>query len=111
MAPTMFKSARGPAWKNLNTPQTLWAGLYIIWALDVLLLIAAIMGARVHRQAMQAIGKDSAPSIVHAQHIKTALADMDANAANELLGKPNQMIEAGRAYEDRRKEAATALIE
>lgn len=98
-------------WQNLNTPQTLWASLYLIWALDAMLLIAAITGARVHRAAMQVIGKDSAPSIIHAQHIKAALADMDADAANELLGAPSQASAAVEAYEKRRKEAATALIE
>lgn len=98
-------------WQNLNTPQTLWAGLYMIWVLDVLLLVAAIAGARVHRDAMQTIGKDTAPSIVHAQHIKTALADMDADVANELLGKPGEMQNEVRAYERRRVEAAKALIE
>ena len=36
-------------WQNLNTPQTLWASLYLIWALDALLLVAAITAARVHR--------------------------------------------------------------
>ena len=100
------KTLPAPAWQNLNTPQTLWASLYIIWALDVLLLAAAIVGAQVHRGAMQTIGKDAAPSIIAAQHIKTALADMDADAANELLGAPDQ-----EAYERHRVEAATKLIE
>jgi hypothetical protein len=98
-------------WQNLNTPQTLWAGFYAICALDVLVLCAAIVGVRVHRDAMQTIGKDTVPSVIHAQHIKSALADMDANAANELLGEPGKMPEAVKTYESRRKEAATALIE
>jgi hypothetical protein len=84
--------------------------LYLIWALDALLLLAAIVGAQVHRDAMKGVGKDTAPSIIHAQHIKTAMADMDANAANELLGEPGKMPVAVETYDKRRKEAATALI-
>jgi hypothetical protein len=108
MATPAFKTISAiPPWQNLNTPQTLWGYLYVIWALDILLLIASITGARAHRDAIQTVGKDAAPSIIHAQHIKTALADMDANAANALLGE-SAMPEA---YENRRVEAATALIE
>jgi hypothetical protein len=92
-------------WQNLNTPQTLWAGFFVICALDILLLIAAIVGVRVHRDAMQTVGNDTVPSIIHAQHIKSALADMDADAANELLTQS-----AVEAYEKRRIEAAKALI-
>ena len=99
----------GP-WQKLNTPQTLWAGLYVIWALDVLLLVAAVTGARVHRDAMKVVGRDTVPSIVSAQHIKTALADMDADLANELLGEPGEMHSEAKAYERRRVEAAKALI-
>ena len=101
-----------PAWQKLNSPQKLWASLYLIWALDALLLLAAMVGVQVHRAAMKTVGKDTAPSIIAAQHIKSALADMDANAANELLlAKPDQVREARQAYENRRREAATALIE
>jgi len=91
--------------QNLSTPQILWISLYIIWGLDAFLLIGAVVGAHVHRGAMQAIGKDSAPSIIAAQSIKTSLADMDADVANELLGAKDG------DYDYQRKKAATALIE
>jgi hypothetical protein len=107
----VIRTAPVPPWQSWNTPQKLWAGLYLIWALDALLLGAAILGAQVHRDAMKTIGKDTAPSIIAAQRIKSALADMDANAANEFLGEPGRMPEAVEAYEKRRVEAATALIE
>lgn len=100
-----------PAWRTWNTPQTLWAGLYLVWGLEAFLLFAAVIGAQVHRDAMKTIGRDTAPSIIAAQHIKSALADMDSSAANELLGDPGQMPEAVEAYDKRRREAATALIE
>ena len=91
--------------QRLNTPQTLWMSLYLIWGLDALLLIAAIIGAQVHRSALQTVGKDAGPSIIAAQQIKTSLAEMDADVANELLGAKNG------DYDAQRKIAATALIE
>lgn len=100
-----------PVREAWNTLQRLRASLFGLWAIDAVLLLAAISGARVHREAMQMVGKDTAPSIVAAQHIKSALADMDANVANELLGRPGEMQDAIKDYEKRRTEAATALIE
>jgi hypothetical protein len=75
-----------PAPATWTTPQILKAGLAAIWIATLLLMGAAISGARSHREAMKTIGRDSAPSIIAAQKIRAALADMDANAANELLG-------------------------
>jgi hypothetical protein len=104
------KTVPVPAKPKLNTPRTLVARLYVIWGLDALLLMTAILGAQVHRDAMKGVGRDTAPSIIHAQEIKTAMADMDANVANELLGDPGKMPEAVNTYERRRKDVATALI-
>jgi hypothetical protein len=100
-------AAAGPRWNTLQILKINRAGLI---ALDALLLIAVITGTRVHRNAMQTVGKDSAPSIIAAQHIKSALADMDADAVNELLGAPGAMGESVKAYESRRVEASKALI-
>jgi hypothetical protein len=93
-----------------NTLQILKVGRAVLLVAVALELIAMIAGIRIHRSAMQTIGKDSAPSIIAAQHIKSALADMDANAANELLAAPGAGAEAIKAYETRRIEAAKALI-
>jgi hypothetical protein len=93
-----------------NTPKILKASRAALLTFDALLLIAAIAGASIHRSAMKTVGKDSAPSIIAAQHIKSALADMDADAVNELLGASGKMPEAVKAYESRRVEAAKALI-
>jgi hypothetical protein len=93
-----------------NTLEVLKLSRAAILALDLLLLIAVAVGARIHRQSMQTVGKDTAPSIIAAQHIKSSLADMDANAANELLGAPGAMPQAVAAYEARRVEASKALI-
>ena len=93
-----------------NTLRVLKLSRAAVLTLDLLLLLAVVLGARVHRGAMQTVGKDSAPSIIAAQHIKSALADMDANAANELLGPSGTMQDAVAAYESRRVEASKALI-
>ena len=58
---------------------------------------------------MQLVGRDTAPSIIKAQEIKSALADMDADAANELL-VPKDPGEAA-LYEKHRVQASEALIE
>ncbi len=109
MRPVIVPMQAAPV-QQWNTLQILKGSRAALIALDVLLLIAAIAGARVHRGAMKTVGKDSAPSIIAAQHIKSALADMDADAANELLGAPGAMSDAVKAYEARREEAAEALI-
>jgi hypothetical protein len=104
-------NANIPAWRELNTPQKLRAGLILIWAVDALLLLTAILGVQMHRDAMKTIGVDTAPSIISAENIKTAMADMDASLANELLGKPGQMTADVDTYEKQRRKAATHLIE
>jgi hypothetical protein len=92
-----------------TTPQFLHAGQACAFAAALLLMVTIIMGARTHRNAVQAIGKDSVPSIIAAQHIRAALADMDANAANELLGSEG-VAAAKRTYDERMKEAVEAIV-
>jgi hypothetical protein len=94
-----------------NTLRLLTAGRTAILVADLLLLIAAIAGTHAHRAAMQTIGKDSAPSIIAAQRIRSALAEMDADEANELITPAGMATPAAAAYERHRIEAAQALIE
>jgi hypothetical protein len=96
--------------RQWNTLEILKASRIGILALLVLLLIAVATGARVHRSAMQTIGRDTASGIIAAQHIKAAVADMDADAADELLAPPNTVYSSIKGYEDQRFEAARALI-
>jgi Tfp pilus assembly protein PilV len=86
-----------PAW---TTPQILKSGLAGIWIACILLMVSVLAGARNHRHAVQVVGKDSAPSIIAAQHIRAALADMDANAASDSLER----------FEMRRTEAVQAIV-
>jgi hypothetical protein len=111
MATPAFKTVPGPAWQQWNSLQRLWASLYVIWALDAVLLLLVIVGVRVHREGMKGVGKDTAPSIISALHIKSALSDMDANFANELLGVSGAMKAEVDAYEEARKDASKSLIE
>ena len=106
---TLLRPAPAPP-EHWNTLQILKAGRAALIALDVLLLIAGMVATRIHRDAIKTVGKDAAPSIIAAQHIKSALADMDANAANELLGAPRAANEDTKGYEARREEAARTLI-
>jgi len=93
-----------------STPQTLRQGWYLGWAFSICLMLIAILSAREDRQAIETVGKDTAPSVIAAEHIKSALAAMDANAANELLAPAGHAAQSVRSYEDRRTEASKALI-
>ena len=96
--------------RSWNTLEMLKAGRAALLVCVALLLAAMLVGVGVHRDAMKTVGKDAAPSIISAQHIKAALADMDADAVDELLLPPEAAAGAVRAYEAKRVEAADALI-
>jgi hypothetical protein len=72
-------------------------------------MLNAVLSVREDRDAVQTIGKD-APSVISAEHIKSALSAMDADAANELLSARGHAAPAVKAYEERRKEASKELI-
>jgi hypothetical protein len=92
-----------------NTLQILKSSRAALIALDAVVLVAAIFAASAHRHAMQTVGRDSVPSIIAAEHIKSALAGMDASAANQLLD-PGFGGAALQAYDSKRQETARALI-
>ncbi|HWD98577.1 MAG TPA: hypothetical protein VG345_06060 [Bryobacteraceae bacterium] len=98
--------------KPWNTLRVLRASLFGLIGLDLLLLAVCVTGARVHREGMQTVGRDSAPSILAAQKIKTSLADMDASLASDLLAPSTEASMAARGeYEQRRREATQALVD
>src|SRR5579875_2272626 len=99
--------AKGNGWTTL---QLLRASRAAMLTLDVLLVLAVVSATEAHRAAVKTVGKDAAPSIIAAQHIKSAMADMDADAANELLSPPGTRSSSADAYELRREEASRALI-
>ncbi|HMD61472.1 MAG TPA: hypothetical protein VKG78_08580, partial [Opitutaceae bacterium] len=93
-----------------TTPGLLNTALAANCVLALLFALAVGAGVRGHRQGMQTIGKDSAPSIIAAQRIRSSLADMHANVANGLIGKPGEHQEAARLYEVRRLEVTDGLL-
>ncbi|MBV8314466.1 MAG: hypothetical protein JOZ53_05970 [Planctomycetaceae bacterium] len=93
-----------------TTPGLLKTALAADCALALLFAIAVDSGIRGHRQGMQTIGKDSAPSIIAAQQIRSSLADMHSNAANGLIGKPGENREAAKIYEARRLEVTEGIL-
>ena len=95
---------------KLTTPKLLKVGVYATWGASLLLLVTTISSVQGQRNAFQTIGKDSAPSILNAQRIKDSLADLDANAANELLVKSGENPQAVKGYNDRREKLATLLV-
>ena len=95
---------------NMDTYQILRRSRTAILALDAMLLLAIVIGAQVHRDAMRTVGKDAAPSIVSAQHIKAAMADLDADEANELLAPPNTANSATAGAVARQEESDQALL-
>ena len=98
--------------KPRNTLRVLRTSLYGVSGLVLLLFLTCVAGAYVHRRALDRIGTESAPTIIAAQKIRTALAGMDASAANELFASNQAESEAaGREYEQSRLDAAQALID
>jgi hypothetical protein len=109
--------ATTPALQSLDKRLTPWnsldrlkASLVFIILADLLFLAALFVGESKHHSLLQTIGKDAAPSIIAAQHIKVAIADMDAEAVDELLAKPGEAKAATDEYNARREEAAGELI-
>ena len=64
------------------------------------------------RTAMKTVGKDTAPSILAAQEISSALADLDANAGNYLLGhEKRHQAAAAETFEKQRRELTLHLVD
>ena len=105
-SPSLFNRFRA-AGEQAPTPLLLWAGLTAIVLTTVLCFFAVFLGVRGLREGMQIVGKDSAPSIIAAQQIKSDLAAMHVQSARLLLGDAN----AAKAFEDRRLGATQGLLD
>jgi hypothetical protein len=95
---------------KFNTTQILRGGWYTTWGASLLLLVVSIGGVHAQRNAIKTVGTDAAPSVLMAQRLKDAFADMDANLANELLMKPGDNSEALKGFEVSRKKIAERLV-
>ncbi len=104
MAPAMAPLPR-------NTLRVLRASLFGVSGLVLLLFVACAAGAYFHRAALETIGRQAGPAITAAEKIRTALASMDASAANDLLASDQAARDAARHdYDQSRLEAAQALL-
>ena len=99
--------ARPQRWHTLHLLQV---GRTLILLLDALLFIAVVSATEAHRAALKTVGRDAAPSIIAAQHIKTAVAGMDVDVANELLNSPENSAPSLSNYDAERTDAATSLV-
>jgi hypothetical protein len=96
--------------KNSSTPRLLRMSLLATWGAGLLLISTAVIAVQSQRDAIKTVGLDSVPSILNAQRIKDSLADLDSNAANELLAKAGQNQSALNAYNQRREKLAKLLV-
>jgi hypothetical protein len=92
--------------------------LYVAAALaaTVLLLVALTVAIGNAREGVQTIGHDAGPQVVATGDLFFALSDMDAQVADVLLIGREQNLGIGRQaalqrYDQRRREAAQALVE
>lgn len=101
-------NARRPA---LTTPRQLRLLRLGIVLLAALMLFLGELTLNRVRRAMNTIAREATPSIIAAQDIRFALADLDANAANYLIGTgASHRLQAGEAIEQRRVHVADALV-
>jgi len=92
------------------TPRRLQALLALTWLTTFLFGLATIAALGQLQQGVQTIGRDSAPSIVAAQTIRAALADMDAQNATDLLGGADGVASARATFEHDRQVVSGELI-
>jgi DNA-binding transcriptional regulator/RsmH inhibitor MraZ len=84
--------------------------MYGAWALCAMLFLIGGSMLLEARHAIKVVGEDTAPSIISAQEISFALADLDANAANYLLGSKQHQLDAKATFEKQRVVATTSLV-
>jgi hypothetical protein len=96
--------------KDASPPKLLRWSLFLTWGTSLLLITTAVMAVQSRRDTIKTVGLDAVPSILNAQRIKDSLADMDANAANELLVKPGLNPDAVTGYSQRREKTAQLLV-
>ena len=94
-----------------NTLRVLRASLYGLSGLVLLLFLACVAGAYVQGERSRRSAEKRRPSIIAAEKIRSAVADMDASAANDLLASNQaQSHAAQRDYDQSRMVAAQALL-
>jgi hypothetical protein len=96
--------------KQWTTPRRLIAFRTVTWVLAALLLLVGETTLNRGRVALRTIAKDTAPSIVAAADIGTALADIDANVANGILGNAAHRAAAESTIERERLRVSEGIL-
>ncbi len=96
-----------------STPTRWWIMLGVILLTVGLFALAVRHAVLQGREAFKSIAGDCAPSIIAAQHIRTSLADFDANLTNQLLCAPGSpdMAAAVKNALSRRHEFTESLLQ
>jgi hypothetical protein len=97
-----------PGW---STPRKLRALRAAVWVAAGLLLLFGDATMSQLSAAFKTIGTDTVPSIIAAEEIGYALADLDANVANALLGNAAHKRAADATIERERVKVTDSLID
>ncbi len=94
-----------------STPSRIRGFLGLVFFLSAVLFAAGEGTLARARVALRAIGSDAAPSIIAAQEINASLADLDASAANVLMGTRAQQQAASNLFENQRVRLTQRLVD
>jgi hypothetical protein len=93
-----------------TTPARLKIALGIGWTLSAILCVAVLWSWSQHVDAVKTLGVDAAPSVEAAHKIRIHIETLDADLANELLGKPGEMTEYVKDFETNRIEIGKQIV-
>ncbi len=96
--------------RALKTPARLKFALGLSWALVAALCGVVLMGWSQHDYAVKTLGVDAAPSVEAAHKIRIHIETLDADLANELLGKPGGMAEYVLDFDKNRVEIGKQIV-
>ena len=97
--------------KPWTTPRYYRVQRVLVLAFTALLFLVGQSSLRSMVTTVNTIGHDAAPSIIAAQEIGSALADLDSNGANYLLGTREHGAAAMSAFEVRRTQATKRIVD
>ena len=93
-----------------TTPARLKTALGVSWALAGALCVVVLLGQAQHERAAKTLGVDAAPSVVAAHKIRIYIETLDADLANELLGRPGEMTEYVADFDKNRVEIGKQIV-
>jgi len=93
-----------------TTPARLKTALGASWALAGALCVVVLLGWAQHERAAKTLGVDAAPSVVAAHKIRIHIETLDADLANELLGRPGETAEYVADFDKNRVEIGKQIV-